>query len=286
MTVFLQKEVFLLKDVAITYLGGSGFLVLYDEHGFLFDASLNGVDHRIFPKQEILAGVKHLYVFISHHHDDHFDPSIYEKCPENSTYFLGYDIPDSFKGTRMTPGEEISEGDLTVHAFDSTDEGVSFLLTFHGLKLFHAGDLNFWHWRDDSTVTEIEAAEQAFYACVEPIPKQSIDISFFPVDPRQGNMYDAGARYFIMNFKPKTMFPMHFYGREDVPVRFAVTNEDEMTKIIPLKRAGDHVDLVFPEDRESDPGARLKAFVTESTEPIPKPEPPQEPVFDDDDEEY
>ena len=51
-------------------------------------------------------------------------------------------------------------------------------------------------------------------------PKQKIDVAFFPVDPRQGSMYDAGAGYFIMTVKPKVFIPMHFQGRPDVALRF------------------------------------------------------------------
>ena len=39
---------------------------------------------------------------------------------------------------------------------------------------------------------EIEAAENAFYEAIEPIKGERIDVCMFPVDPRQGLMYDAG----------------------------------------------------------------------------------------------
>ena len=124
-----------------------------------------------------------------------------------------------------------------MNAYGSTDEGVSFCVDFAGVTLFHAGDLNLWHWRDESSVTEIESAERAFYDCVAPIPKQKIDVAFFPVDPRQGSMYDAGAGYFIMTVKPKVFIPMHFQGRPDVALRFAVTGETPQTRIVALDAA-------------------------------------------------
>lgn len=67
-----------------------------------------------------------------------------------------------------------------------------------GFHVFHAGDLNFWHWRDESTVREIDEADEAFRQAVDPIMAEEIDLAFFPVDPRQGRMYDAGANYFIL----------------------------------------------------------------------------------------
>lgn len=139
--------------------------------------------------------------------------------------FWALTFPNRIAACAWPPGDERGFGALTVHAYGSTDEGVSFYVNFAGITLFHAGDLNLWHWRDESSITEIEAAERAFYDCVAPIPKQKIDVAFFPVDPRQGSMYDAGAGYFIMTVKPKFFIPMHFQGRPDVALRFAVTGE-------------------------------------------------------------
>ena len=54
------------------YLGGSGFLVSLGDIGMLFDASETGPDQRRLPAKETLARFRKPYVFISHHHDDHF----------------------------------------------------------------------------------------------------------------------------------------------------------------------------------------------------------------------
>ena len=61
-----------MKDIAIEYLGGSGFLVSLGDTGLLFDASETGPDKRSLPGKETLAAFEKLYVFVSHHHDDHF----------------------------------------------------------------------------------------------------------------------------------------------------------------------------------------------------------------------
>ena len=152
-----------MKDISVEYLGGSGFLVSLGDIGMLFDASETGPDQRRLPAKETLARFRKLYVFISHHHDDHFSPTVYDLCRADATYILGFDIPQPYRGVRMSPGDEQTFGSVTVHAYGSTDEGVSFLVRFAGITLFHAGDLNLWHWRDESSITEIEAAERAFY---------------------------------------------------------------------------------------------------------------------------
>lgn len=253
------------KDIAIEYLGGSGFLVAIGETGLLFDASEHGADKRILPEKETLAKFKKLYVFVSHRHDDHFSETIYDLCGDDAVYIVGFDVPQPHRGVRMNPGEERGFGAVNVHACGSTDEGVSFFVEYAGITLFHAGDLNFWHWRDESSINEIKIAEKAFYDCIEQIPRKNIDVAFFPVDPRQGSMYDAGAGYFVMTVKPKIMIPMHFQGRGDVAMRFSVMNETKMTKVVPLEEPGDHIDLSIPDTDETAPDRKLKALLADKT---------------------
>lgn len=254
-----------MKDIAVEYLGGSGFLLSLGDIGLLFDASEHGSDPRIPPDKEMLAAFKKLYVFVSHRHEDHFSPAIYDLCGEDAVYILGYDIPKPYRGVRLSPGDERSFGPVTVHAYGSTDEGVSFLVTCAGISVFHAGDLNLWHWRDESTITQIEAAEKAFYDCVAPIPERSIDVAFFPVDPRQGSMYDAGAGYFVMTVKPRIFIPMHFQGRGDVALRFQITGETPHTQILALQAPGDRIDLHLPDTDESAPDRKLRELLADES---------------------
>ena len=252
-----------MKDIAVEYLGGSGFLVTIGQTGFLFDASEHGADRRVMPKKEALSDFDKLYVFISHRHSDHFSETVYDLCGDMATYIVSFDVPQPHRGVRMNPGEAQGFGNVEVKAFGSTDEGVSFLVKYEGVTLFHAGDLNLWHWRDESSIVEIEKAERAFYDCVAPIPTESIDLAFFPVDPRQGSMYDAGAGYFVMAVKPKIMIPMHFQGRGDVAMRFAITGETKHTKIVALEQPGDTIDLSIPDADESMMDQKPKALLRE-----------------------
>ncbi len=254
-----------MKDISVEYLGGSGFLVTVDETGFLFDASEYGPDARILPTKEALSSLKKLYVFVSHRHDDHFSETIYDLCGEDAVYIVGFDLPQPHRGVRMNPGEERGFGSVDVRAFGSTDEGVSFLVTYAGIQIFHAGDLNLWHWRDESSITAIEAAERAFYDCVAPIPVGKIDLAFFPVDPRQGSMFDAGAGYFVMTVKPRILIPMHFQGRTDVARRFALMGETKHTKIVALEEPGDNIELSIPDTDESAPDRKLKELLADET---------------------
>lgn len=49
-------------------------------------------------------------------------------------------------------GERLSPAGVTVEALPSTDEGVAFLVTAEGRTVFHAGDLNWWHWEGEDPV--------------------------------------------------------------------------------------------------------------------------------------
>ena len=118
-----------MKDIAVEYLGGSGFLVAIGETAMLFDASESGADKRQLPDKEALSAYDRRIVFVSHRHDDHFSPSVYDLCGEDAIYVLGYDVPQPHRGVRMNPGEEQDFGPVHVRAFGSTDEGVSFLVT-------------------------------------------------------------------------------------------------------------------------------------------------------------
>lgn len=234
-----------MAQMQIAYLNHSGFSVVYERTCLVFDyypaaerkAGAPGVI-----TSEDLAPFDRVLVFVSHSHEDHFDLSIYEWQDDARVhYILGDDVPARWPGERMKPGDEKTFGDISVRAFDSTDLGVSFLVKLPEYTIFHAGDLNLWHWRDVSTVREIAQAEDAFYAAMKPLEKEKIDVAFFPVDPRQGSLYDAGALYFLMSVKPRLMIPMHFQGRADVATDFARKNRSRRTNIVALTRRGESI---------------------------------------------
>ena len=78
---------------------------------------------------------------------------------------------------------------------------------------FHAGDLNNWHWKAESTPQEIKKAESDFLSIVRNIAKNyhDIDVAFFPVDARMGEDYSLGARQFLSMINVGTFIPMHFW---------------------------------------------------------------------------
>ena len=242
------------KLVKLIYHYHSGFSVQVGGTLLIFDY-WEGEDRklpnvgRITP--QFLRAFEQIYVCISHAHQDHLDPIVYLWKNEGLpiTYIVSSDMPIGTTGKRIAPGQEKKLSDnVSVKAFDSTDIGVSFLVTAYGVSIFHAGDLNLWHWRQESSLREIESAEEAFYKACEPIRREHIDVCMFPVDPRQGMMYDAGANHFILTMKPRVFIPMHFQERPEVAIDFARRSRTQQTEVLALTKPGVVANLSFTEE--------------------------------------
>lgn len=241
------------RKLTVTYYHHSGFSVAMDDVLLVFDYWTG--EHGELPEDkritvDFLKQFRQVYVFISHEHPDHLDPVVFTWRNEAAvTYIVAADMPVGTRGKRMAPGDSLTlSPEVSVKAFDSTDLGVSFLVDIQGVHVFHAGDLNFWHWREESTVKEIEEADDAFRQAVEPIAREKIDLAFFPVDARQGLMYDAGANYFIMCVKPRLLIPMHFWGRAEIAMEFARRSRCRQTEVMALTRYGEQISLDFTDD--------------------------------------
>ena len=253
------------KQIKITHYYHSGFSVEFEDLLFIFDYWTG--EHQDIPQNrqitsEFLRGFRQVYVLISHEHPDHLDPVVFSwKAPTPIQYIISFDMPAGIRGQRMAPGDEFSpEEGITLKTFDSTDLGVSFLLDLKGTTVFHAGDLNFWHWRNESTPNEISEAEIDFQKAVRPLEKERIDIAFFPVDPRQGSMFEAGANYFILCVKPRLMIPMHYFHRTEIIMDYARTAGNRVTEVLAMPGIGDsiivnldnanYMDISFPNNND------------------------------------
>lgn len=251
------------QDFYITHYYHSGFSVVFQDLLFVFDY-WRGESQELSPEHQItsalLASFRHVFVFISHEHMDHMDPIVFTwKDYAPVSYIVSSDMPVGTRGKRMAPGDELQlEDDISVRAFGSTDLGVSFLVNIKGTHVFHAGDLNFWHWRDESTLKEIEEAQLEFQNMVRPLTRETIDIAFFPVDPRQGTMFEAGANYFILSVKPRLLIPMHYFHRSDIAMEYARTASCRTTEVLAMPGIGDCIlihleesgfmDISFPKE--------------------------------------
>ncbi|MBQ7536225.1 MAG: MBL fold metallo-hydrolase [Stomatobaculum sp.] len=124
---------------------------------------------------------------------------------------------------------------VRVRTFLSTDAGVAFLLdvpdvpsgngksgtagVFTGARIYHAGDLNDWHWDDvdqewnDEQYRGYQDALKKIAACVSEdghVP----DAAFVPVDTRlgDGEFFWMGLDEYMKAVGARSIFPMHLFG--------------------------------------------------------------------------
>ena len=221
----------------IFYLYNSGFAIELGGDALIIDyykGSLNKPWKTPLDKHP--GDYRDVYVFASHAHGDHYNRKIFSWLSEREDirYILSEDIRSAVPSDILNKdgphsiafikdGDGLRAENLDIRAYGSTDEGVSFhIRDANGISIFHAGDLNYWHWRDESTDAEVAEAYAAFAKELEKIKKgvASIDAAFFPVDPRMGSDYYRGATLFCEAMKPSLFIPMHFSSVFNPPQDF------------------------------------------------------------------
>ncbi|MCD7916582.1 MAG: MBL fold metallo-hydrolase [Tannerellaceae bacterium] len=216
----------------LTYIFHSGFAIETDDCTILIDyfkdSGVNpdeGYVHDVLLKKE-----GPLYILSSHFHADHFNPEIlkWKEVKQDITYLFSKDILKRKRASKqdavyLKKLETYQDDHLYVKAFGSTDVGVSFLLEIAGKKIFHAGDLNNWHWKDESTEEEVTEAEQNYLTELKLIADavdRKLDVAMFPVDPRMGTDYMRGAEQFVDEIRTSVFAPMHFEPAIDQALAF------------------------------------------------------------------
>ena len=219
--------------IRLTYIFHSGFVVETAAGILVFDYWLDLAN--VLPKCLSRRGGRHVYVFASHFHEDHFTKDIFgwkQSLGSGVTYILSKDI---LKHSRADKGEAdvwLAKGgtwadeNIQVTATGSNDSGVSWIVETGGNRIFHAGDLCNWYARfladgnkyrqpySEELGEDIDpvAEEKRFLGELKDIQKiaKGFDLVMFPVDGRIGNGYTLGARQFIERFQVGMFVPMHF----------------------------------------------------------------------------
>lgn len=232
--------------IVVNCIGHSGFTVESDTHMLIFDYSEGNL-----PK---LPMKKKIYVFISHSHEDHFNPDIFSLCREhpNVKYIVSSDIPTSIlRDCGVTdciiaePGMDLRpESRFRLRVLPSTDLGVAYLAGCMGRNIFHAGDLNLWLWqgmRED----EVFDMTTRFREYTRGLKNFWIDLAFLPLDTRQGIYSFLGFDYYMKHFRIKTAIPMHFFGSSKIveDLMYHPLARDYKNKIIRMD-SGESVSLL------------------------------------------
>ena len=114
----------------------------------------------------------------------------------------------------MRPGEQLtlSAGpeNFQIQTLHSTDFGVAFLIRFHEKWIYHAGDLNWWVWKEESRQYNNNMTAN-FKKYTRPLLGLNLYAAFLPLDPRQEEWYDKGMLYLLEHTQTSHAFPMHFW---------------------------------------------------------------------------
>ena len=211
----------------VTYLKHSGFMVESRNYIYLFDYIGGNIDKAI-------KSDKKIYVMVSHIHDDHFSKIIFDIATkhDNVTYIFSYDVVKKIKKNailskmteqlniiRVQAHEKYKIDDIVVETLKSTDEGVAFIVSEKDGTIYHAGDLNWWHW-DGEPKSWNRNMEVNFKREIDSMRGRKIDIAFVPLDPRQEEAYYMGMDYFIKNVGANEIYPMHFWGEPRIIDRY------------------------------------------------------------------
>ena len=239
----------------LIYLYHSGFALLGEGYTLIFDYFEDSVSaDKGIVHEQLLSREGRLYVFSSHAHADHFNRQIlsWKALRPDIVYLLSTDIPLSDKDKENGNLHTLAKGDtyrdeyLTVRAFGSTDIGISFLVqTPEGATVFHAGDLNNWHWMDECEEAEWRGYEHAFLQELQLIRKytETVDVAMFPVDPRLGKEYMRGPQQFVEMIKTFIFVPMHFWDRPAEVVAFRPYAESRGCRYALISVPGEGTDI-------------------------------------------
>lgn len=219
----------------VTYLGHSGFLVELEDMYFLFDYYKGQL-----PETDPEKG---MMVFASHAHYDHFQNGIFELRDRfrDIHFILSSDIQaeENEDTVFIRPNEEKLIRRCRIRTLRSTDEGVAFFIHYKGKNIYHAGDLNWWHWEGEPKAYNT-AMRRAYQGEINKLQKEKIDVAFIPVDPRLGEQYYWGIDCFMKRIDTKKAFPMHFWDNYEIFDRLALEKDaaQYIDRIVRIEREG------------------------------------------------
>ncbi len=200
--------------VTVRFLGHSGFTVSEGQRLLVFDTAM-GRD----PRREVLRAVQPT-VFVSHAHRDHFDPRIYawRRLHPAIRYVLSNEVPGPEEARRLAPGDLWEHQGLRVRAVPSTEKEWP-LSRIRRHPIFHAGDLNDWHWRSSPPPPRLPPPTKPLRYFGNP-QRRGFRHRLLSGGSPHGRRIRRRARAFCRALRPAHFFPMHFSRRFDVPADF------------------------------------------------------------------
>jgi len=213
----------------ITYIYHSSFAVEFEEEKVVLIFDYYKGTLPLFDKSS------HIYMFVSHKHFDHYSKRIFDLGNEfenitfilpkemkmNVKYMDRWNIPVisrekikyvTYNEIYELNGHSISGPFLCIKTLKSTDSGVAYLVQCVGKTIYHAGDLNWWIWDEESEVKNNDMTKR-FQEEIDKLSGIAIDVAFLPLDPRQEDKFSWGFDYFMKNCNVEVAFPMHMWDK-------------------------------------------------------------------------
>jgi L-ascorbate metabolism protein UlaG (beta-lactamase superfamily) len=198
-------------EATVWYLGHCGFAVRTAKHLLIFDYQerrdgpqprtrgvATGLDTGWVDPSAIARD--RVRVFVSHSHDDHFDPVVFSwrKTVPDIAYFFGWNAADDPANHYLVgPRATHSADGLEIYTIDSHHSGVpevAFLVKVDGLAIYHNGDYRM-DYKADFPYLQKYAAR--------------FDLVFVLGVSDESIQYGQQNRDLFERFKPGAVFPMH-----------------------------------------------------------------------------
>ena len=211
----------------LSYLNHSGFTVETESKVLVFDYYQDPAGI----VSSYAVGTKPLWFFVSHWHGDHFNKHIADFEQQTSQYIVNKDVKlqqvTAEKLHSLDIYDTISIDGDNITQYGSTDEGGSFMVETDNCRIFHAGDLNWWHWMGDTDSNNAEA-KKMYDKEMSHLEGQIIDVAFFPVDARLEEAREWGVLGFLDRVKiTRCLVPVHYFGTPWQPsIDFQAKHDD------------------------------------------------------------
>jgi L-ascorbate metabolism protein UlaG (beta-lactamase superfamily) len=239
-------------DAHLWYLGYNSYAVKIGEKVLIFDYQEQcdpgppgpdderGLEHGFIDPEELRDF--DCYVFVTHSHQDHFDPVIFEweKHAKTITYIFGWktgDDPDHHYMVKKRASAKIDGMEVyTIYSHHSGVPEVAYLVKVDDYVIYHNGDYKAEYVKDYDYLRTIT---------------DRIDIAFVIGHPDETHQYFLQAKRMDELFETGCMIPMNRLGYEPRCRKYAKLLEEQGAKaafLVPEKR-GDH--FVCPRKREA-----------------------------------
>lgn len=208
-------------EACLWYTGHCGWAIRTKNHFMIFDYWKRGG----MPEIPLLAngcitpdeiGNQNITVFVTHEHQDHFDPRIFDWADKvkNINYVFGFEAEaqpqfrtEGYNGPQYTytaPRTSSTIDGMEITAIDANDAGVGFLVKVDGVEIYHAGDHAGW----------LPDQKQGFTDEIDFLADKvgELDFAFVNVTGCHVRDKDAlreGNYYTINKLNPQVVIPTH-----------------------------------------------------------------------------